>query len=116
MTKEEKLDINLTFMLELKEVVLRIMTEEIDNPALKKMLKREFKGWYNAANKVDKEFRKYIKQDNRFDDPEELFDSGADYMYNLIKATYGIKSSEGWQEITEFVESVAKREMDEKTC
>lgn len=113
MTKEQRqnqLDINLTFIVELSEVMTRIVTEDIDNPALKFILKKEFNGLFAQCKKVDKEFRKYIKQDKRYDDPEELFDTGADHMYNLIKSTYGIKSGAGWEEAIVLIKSLAKRE------
>ncbi|MFZ7121739.1 MAG: hypothetical protein ACOWWH_12435 [Eubacteriaceae bacterium] len=110
MTKEEqqkKLDISLTFILQLHEVMLRFITEDIDNPALKHIMKKEFKGLFAQSKKLDKEFRKYINQDKRFDDPEELFDSEADYIYDLIKATYGLNNHSKWDRAIAVVKNIA---------
>ena len=94
MTNEERLNINLTFIIKLHEVMSRIITEEVDNPVLKFVLKKEFKGLFAQSKKVDREFRKFIREMKKYDDPEELFDTGCDHFYDLIKATHGLDTEE----------------------
>ena len=105
--QRKRLDINLTFLIQLKEVCLQIMTEEIDNPALKHILKKEFKGWFWQAKKVDREFRKYINMDKRYDDPEGMFDDESENMYNIIKSTYGLNSADKWTRAIACVKNIA---------
>ena len=94
-TKEE-LDITITQILVLLEVINRMITKELDHPALKFLMKRDFKKLFKAGKDLDKHYRKVIRDVSNYDDPEEAYDTEADMIYDLIRATIGIEDDETW--------------------
>ena len=96
MSKEVELNIKLTFIVELLEVINRIIFDAVDNPALKHVLKKDFNKILKEGKRLDRDYRKYINQDARFEDPEELFDTDADGLYDLVMATKHLSTPEQW--------------------
>ena len=105
--KEKRLNVSLTFILHLNELILRLMVEEIDNVELKRMLKKSFKSMFKEAKKVDTEYRKFIRQCEKLDDPEEVFDTDVDYLYELIKATVNLDSGDKYIKAIACVQNIA---------
>lgn len=96
MSKEKELNIKLTFIVELLEVINRIIYDTVDNPALKHILKKDFNKILKEGKRLDKDYRKYISQDERFEDAEEMFDTDVDGLYDLIMATRTLATHEQW--------------------
>jgi len=90
---DKDLNIRLTFIVELLEVINRI-ADTVDNKKLKHIIKKDFNKIIKEGRRLDKDYRKYIVEMNNYEDPEEQFDSECDYLYDLILATYGLKTEE----------------------
>ena len=93
-TNEERMDIAFTFIVILQEVIQKFIDSEIDNPLIKQRLKKMFNGFDSKSKQLNEEFRKCVRQVENHDDPEEMFDLEADFLYDLIIETYGIKTDE----------------------
>ena len=109
MTNEKELNINLTFIVELLEVINRFIDLTRDNKALRHILKNDFNRLMKEAHRLDRDYRSHIKKDSRFEDAEEMFDTDVDNLFELISATRGINTEEGYSEAITLVKSVAKR-------
>ena len=81
---EIKDNINITLILQLTEVINRIIDCEIDNKTFKMCMKRDFKALSKAARDLDKSYRGFIKTYKKFENPEELFDTDVDDLYTLV--------------------------------
>lgn len=100
-------------ILAIQEVQMRIITTQIDNPALKQMLKKEYGRLFRVGKALDKEWRNYVRYMKGFEDPEEAFDFTADYMYTVLHKFSQLHTSDSMDKLTQFMDLLIKQENEE---
>lgn len=97
-TREQEHEFNkaLTFIIILQEVIMRYTSMLVDNPTAYNTVKNNLKAFYRVGNELNESYRKYARQDKRYDDAEELMDIEADYLFELIDATAPLRKADQW--------------------
>ena len=88
-------DITLTLIFEMFEVINRCIDLNMEHPVVKSIIRNDFAPLVRISRDLSKKYEALIALDSRFKNPNELFETDTDNLYNLILSTKNL--SKGWQ-------------------
>lgn len=107
--EEEKNDnITLTLIFQMFEVINRCIDLNIDNPSVKLIIGNDFDLLVKKSRELSAKYDEFVGLDNRFTNPDEVFQADTDNLYNLILSTKGLKKNWQWKKVFKSIKQLTK--------